>query len=108
MVDQWWSFSSTVPSRMDSCIPCACGSIKARHLSTHRSHERIVFHSLIAKIGSAKITRMLHANDLLPGTVDYLSPTEVGGKSKTGPMPQEHKDKISKSKTGVKRGRMHQ
>jgi hypothetical protein len=51
---------------------------------------------------------LLHANDLLPGTVDYLSPTEVGGKSTTGPMPQEKKDKISKSKTGVKLGPMPQ
>ncbi len=30
--------------------------------------------------GSAEISRMLHANDLLPRTVEYLSPSEIGGR----------------------------
>jgi len=56
-----------------------------------------LLHRLLTKSGSKEITRMLHGNNLLPNTVDYLSPCEVGGSHKCS---DEAKAKISQSLMG--------
>ena len=61
------------------------------------STKESLLHSLLTKSGSEEITRMLHGNNQLPNTVDYLSPCEVGG----GHMcSDEAKAKISQSLMG--------
>jgi hypothetical protein len=64
------------------------------------SMKESLLHHLLIKSGSEGITLMLNENDLLPNTVDYLSPGEVGGRvggRHSHQFSVEHKAKISQS-----------
>jgi hypothetical protein len=84
------------------------------------SVKESLLHRLLTKSGSAEISRMLHENDLLPGTVDYLCPDEVckgraqtdesNAKRSQSMMGRAHTDesnaKRSQTQKGRKRGPM--